>query len=209
MMAATRCIKCTKPLNTGGQYCDDCRPEKESSLISPDAQATALCPACASPLQNEAKFCSSCGHELGIPERYAGFWIRLGAYLIDAVILSALIGTLITVLNSVGLGYLAIVVPLLYYAGFEATRSATPGKMAFGMKLRMVNGDPMTLRAGIIRYFGYWLSLLTLGIGFLMVGFTKKKRGLHDMIAGTVVVMARQKRAVEPISQITVQPDIG
>ena len=209
-MVATRCIKCTKPLTTGGQYCDDCRPTKESSPISSDAPAAASCPECDSPLHSEAKFCSSCGHELGIPVRYAGFWIRLAASMIDGIILSALIGILMVALSSVqGLGYLLIMVPLFYSAGFEATQGATPGKMALGMKLRMVNGDPVTLRAGIVRYFGYWLSTLTLGIGFFMVGLTKKKRGLHDMIAGTVVVMERKKRSVEPISHRTVQPNIG
>lgn len=209
-MAATRCIKCTKVLNTGDQYCHDCRPKEEPSPISSEAQAAASCPACGISLQSEAKFCSSCGHELGIEPRYAGFWIRLAAYMIDGVILGASIGVLMTGLNSVqGLGYLALVAPLLYYAGFEATHGATPGKMAFGMKVRMINGDPVTLRAGIIRYFGYWLSTLTLGIGFFMVGFTKKKRGLHDMIAGTVVVMDRKKRSVEPISHRTIQPHIG
>lgn len=55
----------------------------------------------------------------------------------------------------------------------------------------MVNGESLELGPAVLRYLGYFASTLLLGIGYLMVAFTPQKRGLHDYIAGTVVVRAR------------------
>jgi uncharacterized RDD family membrane protein YckC len=84
----------------------------------------------------------------------------------------------------------------IYMVGFWVADGATPGKKVFGLRVQMVNGEPIGIGAGLLRYVGYYVSGLTLGIGFLMVAFTPEKRGLHDYIAGTVVV--RQRRLSSP-----------
>ena len=49
------------------------------------------------------------------------------------------------------------------------------------------DGAPIGLREAALRYIGYWVNALTLGIGYLFIAFRKDKRGLHDLIAGTSV----------------------
>ncbi len=53
------------------------------------------------------------------------------------------------------------------------------------------NGAPLGFGGALIRLLGYMLSSLIFCIGYLMVAFTDRKRGLHDMIAGTVVIYDR------------------
>ncbi|MBN8530729.1 MAG: RDD family protein [Alphaproteobacteria bacterium] len=76
-----------------------------------------------------------------------------------------------------------IVVPMWMWKG------ATPGKMLMGM--RVVNAETLekpSLGRGVVRYSAYLVSLLPLLLGMLWIGWNRKKRGWHDMIAGTVVI---------------------
>ncbi len=75
------------------------------------------------------------------------------------------------------------------FIGFWKWKNSTPGKLL----LRNIIVDNETFEAPttkqyILRFFGYILSALPFGMGFFMIGLNKKKRGLHDFIAGTVVV---------------------
>jgi uncharacterized RDD family membrane protein YckC len=66
---------------------------------------------------------------------------------------------------------------------------ATPGKRVLG--IHVVDAKTykeMTVKQAIIRYIGYIVSTIPLGAGFIMVGFRKDKRALHDLLAETVVV---------------------
>lgn len=77
----------------------------------------------------------------------------------------------------------------LYFALMESSgRQATLGKMALGIVVTDLNGDKIGFGRATGRYFAKILSGLILFIGFIMVAFTQKKQGLHDMIAGTLVV---------------------
>lgn len=72
---------------------------------------------------------------------------------------------------------------------FWLYKLATPGKMAIGATIV----DARTGRrpsAGqlVIRYFGYIVSTLPLGLGLIWVAFDSRKQGWHDKLAGTVVV---------------------
>ena len=82
-------------------------------------------------------------------------------------------------------------IPIVYFIGFWTWLGRTPGMMLFGMHIVM---DPDGSRPGfgrsILRYVGYIVSSLALFIGFIWVGFDRKKQGWHDKIAGTVVVRA-------------------
>lgn len=207
---STRCIRCGTP--SSGQYCTTCseqkrteeaeRAERVAKAIAdrpaPQSTTGTLCPGCGMWASNDARFCGYCRYQFGtLPDhlkqlKYAGFWIRLVAYVIDQFILSAIgfvMGLFVTnVLELFVLGTLAAAV---YSIAFWIGQGATPGKMAVGIKVVMTNGEPVDFGAAALRYIGYTLSALIFFIGFLMIAFSAQKKGLHDNIANTVVIKAR------------------
>lgn len=83
---------------------------------------------------------------------------------------------------------LLLLIPWLYYAGLEGTRNqATLGKMALRLVVTDMKGRRISFARATLRHFSKILSLLVLCIGFLMIGFTCRKQGLHDIIAGCLV----------------------
>jgi uncharacterized RDD family membrane protein YckC len=143
---------------------------------------------------------------------YAGFWIRLWASVVDAVLLWVIIipaGLAIygdayfeqTSFMPVGawdflLGY---VFPAVAVITFWATKGATPGKMLVHARIvDSTTGGPPTGGQLVGRYFAYILSMLPLLLGYIWVGIDAKKQGWHDKLAGTVVI--REARAgKEPV----------
>lgn len=145
---------------------------------------------------------------------YAGFWKRVAAYVIDAVIvgvlgvmLGAAVGGLMGAAFGVSGGFdgslrggpalaiqlvaqgLSLVLGACYYGWFYAsTQQATPGKLAIGIKVVRSDGRGCGFWRGFWRYFATLLSGLLLCIGYLMVAFTGRKQALHDLICDTVVV---------------------
>jgi uncharacterized RDD family membrane protein YckC len=131
--------------------------------------------------------------------RPAGFWIRVVAYIIDAVIVGVFnfVWTFIVTLAAGGsiTGFPAFLVFLIeflvgigYFAYLWSSRGQTIGMMATGLRVTRSDGSPLTLGRGIGRALALYLSFLILFIGVIMVAFTQRKQGLHDMIADTVVV---------------------
>lgn len=125
---------------------------------------------------------------------YAGFWRRLSAALIDSVIYSVLISLLIgpayanpnlqTFEGMVGavIMFVATIALWVRYQG-------TPGKLLLGCQIVDANsGEPMSYKQAVIRYLGYFVSLMTLFVGFLWIAWDKRKQGFHDKMANTVVV---------------------
>ena len=49
-------------------------------------------------------------------------------------------------------------------------------------------GEKPTMKQWILRYIGYFVSIVPLGLGYVWVAFDKRKQGWHDKLAGTVVV---------------------
>lgn len=85
--------------------------------------------------------------------------------------------------------FISIAVNWLYYALFESSeRQATPGKMALGIKVTNLQGNRISFLNATGRYFGKIISGLLFGFGYIMILFTEKKQGLHDLMAGTLVV---------------------
>ena len=135
---------------------------------------------------------------------YAGFWLRLVAYLIDAVILSVggfIIGFMIGLIfydvvefvPDALFNLIGMIVGWLYYALMESSvLQATLGKMALGLKVTDLKEKQISFGRATGRHFAKYISLATLGIGFIMIGFTKKKQGLHDMIASCLVVRKKK-----------------
>jgi uncharacterized RDD family membrane protein YckC len=133
------------------------------------------------------------------PRGYGGFWLRVVAYIIDAIVLSipsAILGGIVgfsIIYNGSGMAggtHLAsVVIAWLYFALMESSqRGATLGKMAVGLRVVTDQGRRLSFANATGRYFAKFVSAIILGIGFIMVAFTERKRGLHDMIASTLVV---------------------
>ena len=133
---------------------------------------------------------------------FAPFALRCGALLIDYILLISLVvlGTLFARMlggggRSAGTSaetaaiVLAIFVALLNFAVLPGLTGMTLGKWAAGLRIqRVAGGNPGIGRALLRHFIGYPLSLVTFGLGFLLAAVTVQGRGLHDMIAGTVVV---------------------
>jgi uncharacterized RDD family membrane protein YckC len=134
---------------------------------------------------------------------YAGFWKRFAAYIIDKVIammagcpIGLVFGMVMgaggiddpEVLRLMGV-ILAFILSWIYYAVMEsAPTQGTLGKMALGIKVTDLEGNRIGFSKATARYFGKVISCLIFLIGILMVAFTQKKQGLHDMMAGCLVV---------------------
>jgi uncharacterized RDD family membrane protein YckC len=85
---------------------------------------------------------------------------------------------------------LSIVVVWLYFAGFESSgMQGTPGKLAMGIKVTDTDGDPIGFGMATGRYLGRIISGLLLDLGYVFAFFTSKKQTLHDLIAGTIVIL--------------------
>jgi uncharacterized RDD family membrane protein YckC len=135
---------------------------------------------------------------------YGGFWIRFVAYVIDAILLSLVFWALAAVVgvnpmdieNASGfnpmLNLTSLVVGWLYFALMESSeRGATVGKMAMGLRVVTNDGQRLSFPNATGRYFAKIVSAVILCIGFIMIAFTDRKRGLHDMIASTLVIRVR------------------
>lgn len=133
---------------------------------------------------------------------YAGFWQRFIASIIDAIIVSLTsmvmgftLGLLFGLLggidnelaNTIG-GLLGFILSWLYAALLESSsKQATYGKTIMGLRVSDINGKPISFLRATGRHFAKYISAIIFSIGFIMVAFTSKKQGLHDMLAGTVV----------------------
>ena len=84
---------------------------------------------------------------------------------------------------------LNLLVSLIYYNGKWAQSSGqTFGKMMLGIRIINKDNSPLTTGKLLLRYLGYIVSALFASLGFVWVAIDKKRRGWHDMIAGTYVV---------------------
>jgi uncharacterized RDD family membrane protein YckC len=148
--------------------------------------------------------------------RYAGFWLRFLAMMIDTVLLTAV--TFPLLLAIYGLPDLSLrgdlsdlttdrtaqyngpaglviqyVLPAIAAIVFWKYKSATPGKMILSIKIVDArHGGSLSVTQCLIRYFAYLVSMLPLGLGFLWIAFDKRKQAWHDKLAGTIVVRAEE-----------------
>ena len=136
--------------------------------------------------------------------KYVGFWKRTVAVLVDTFLI--ILVTLPILIWAYGIEYLnnehmekgsldfiinyvfptiAVILLWKYY-------QATPGKMIF--KATIVDaktGGKPALKQWIIRYLGYFVSLLPFGLGYFWVAFDKKKQSFHDKLAKTLVIQSK------------------
>ena len=135
---------------------------------------------------------------------YVGFWPRVGASLIDTVLVAVICWPILTYIygwqywssDALIHGPLDFIVswvlPAIAIVLFWVYRQATPGKMAIGARIvDAQTGAPASTRQLVLRYLGYYVSTIPLLLGLIWVAFDPRKQGWHDKIAGTVVVRAR------------------
>jgi uncharacterized RDD family membrane protein YckC len=126
---------------------------------------------------------------------YAGFWRRVAAAVIDGILVGIVSGIVTAIAGGISddarviAQLLLLVAAYVYYAGMESSvYQATVGKIALGIQVTDLNGNRISFLRALGRNLAEILSALILFIGYIMVAFTAKKQGLHDMIAGTLVV---------------------
>ena len=148
---------------------------------------------------------------------YAGFGIRLLAWLIDFLVLlflSFIIGlisgffiaflliyvsivsadsSIVTSLSNFISGFIGFSVNLLYFTLFWSSKfQGTPGKILLGLKIVDANGNKISYSTALIRYISTIISSLLLGIGYLLIIFDGKKQALHDKFASTYVIKVKK-----------------
>ena len=148
---------------------------------------------------------------------YAGFADRLIASLVDSIVQLPLIVPLLWLLlradvAAAGADPLLLAeqilarlespvgrvivygVPLFYSVVFWKFRSATPGKLLMDMKIvDATTGAAPTLGRWLLRGVGYVVNVLILFLGFFWIAVDKRRQGLHDKLANTVVIMTPRK----------------
>ena len=137
---------------------------------------------------------------------YAGLWRRAVAFLLDQLVITS--GILVVAGmaripvfsgymhpdDMVALVMISVTSEWLYYAFLESSQlRATLGKHALGLRVIDTKGGVVSFAQATGRYFAKILSFLPFGIGFVMIGVTKKKQGLHDMMSGCFVVREKKK----------------
>jgi uncharacterized RDD family membrane protein YckC len=197
------CNKCGAQNTAGAQFCSRCgaptspAPGFAPSTVPSSPGLTPPYPAVAPPSYS------------AVGVGYGGFWIRVVAAIIDHIILRIVVaplgiifgaagfaGGMMTGLPHRGLALMGggITFILLFFGSWlyeafmeSSSYQATLGKMIFGLKVTDLNGNRISFERATGRYFAKILSVMTLFIGYMMVGFTERKQGLHDLLAGTLV----------------------
>jgi uncharacterized RDD family membrane protein YckC len=127
---------------------------------------------------------------------YGGFWARFAAMMVDSAIIMvvgvALVVVLLMAIGEVGalIGNLVFcLLQFLYWPVMESSaRQATFGKRLMGLQVTDLQGNRTSFVKSLLRNLAKILSWLILMIGFLLAAFTARKQGLHDMLAGCLVV---------------------
>ena len=112
----------------------------------------------------------------------AGFWIRMGALMIDIVLISIIVG----ILDFSGETF--IVALAAYGALMWKLKSTTIGGLVCGLKVVRRDGGEINWDTAIVRALGCFLSMVVAGLGFLWIVFDEDRQAWHDKIAGTLVV---------------------
>jgi uncharacterized RDD family membrane protein YckC/ribosomal protein L40E len=213
------CPVCRESNPSESVYCGKCG----FKFLDTGAPDKKICPGCNSVNDPASQYCYKCG--LKLPDRastefrYAGFWIRLLAYIIDGILLNIITGIIEIVLlvaifksdfelwfdianpnmfydsmpASFWLFYgisilVSYIIQMVYHTIAIGKWGKTIGKAAIGVKVVRTDGTRVSYWRAFGRYWAYVLNGFTLNIGFLVIAWTSKKQGLHDMICDTIVV---------------------
>ena len=200
------CPRCGREALSGAAYCIQCGAALDApgAADPPTTEPVAAQPT-AMPLGPAPVGGASAAPFSQAPAavRYAGFWRRFVAFWIDGILLM-IAGTLV----QLGMGLdlfnrelydprawaasgISFLMGWFYSAFLESGKGqATLGQMVIGIRVTDLAGRRVSFARASGRHFAQILSALILFMGFVMVAFTEKKQGLHDMISGCLVVRA-------------------
>ncbi len=149
---------------------------------------------------------------------YAGFWRRLTAWLVDSALLLLVIVPLMYLLYGpayfaqprsfgayfgVGDFLLKQVMPAVVVIYFWVKFCGTPGKRLLEcVVVDAATRQPLRVRPAVIRYLGYFVSSLPLGLGFLWIAWDKRKQGFHDKLAKSVVLHVPEDESEKSLDQL-------
>jgi uncharacterized RDD family membrane protein YckC len=198
------------PMGPDSSFCSECgRP-------FPSAQLVVL---------GNASVCAQCkpiylqrvregGQAIGAV-RYAGFWIRFVAYVIDLIILGFVQAIIMIPLAMLGFGsafslsqgnipnfgaimaaysviiLVSVAISITYEVYFISKKGATLGKMALGLKVLRSENRPISVGLAVGRYLSKIISGMIFYVGFMMAGWDEQKRALHDRICDTRVIYVK------------------
>lgn len=188
-------------------YCSECgRPFPTNQLVM--LGSAAVCAQCKPVYLQRVR---EGGQGIGT-RHYAGFWIRVVAMLIDALLL-AVVGFFINmpirmllgfhIMNTPGMifpglfaafGMIALVnlaISCAYSVYFISQRGATIGMQILGLKVIRADGSQLNPTQALGRFGAYLINSFTFFIGFIIIAFDAEKRALHDYICNTRVIYAR------------------
>jgi uncharacterized RDD family membrane protein YckC len=124
--------------------------------------------------------------------KFAGFWVRFLAFLIDTFIL--LIIVQLPLFLIFGRNMADVLTPffdILYFSIYESSsQQATPGKLALGLRVVDDQGNRISFVRAVARYLCKIVSAIILFFGYFMAGWTKEKTALHDLMVSTRVIKA-------------------
>ena len=140
-------------------------------------------------------------------QEYGGFWIRVLAYVIDSLVVSVVSCPLAFAVGLIGaaagvdenspemifgnmfVNVVTLLAGWLYFGYLESSSwQATVGKRLLSLRVTDSDGHRLSFGRATGRYFGKIISGMICAIGFIMVAFTEKKQGLHDLLANTLVL---------------------
>ena len=193
--------------------CLDCSAVSSYPGPSPQTVGGLHCGACGASVSPGVGFCSNCGRALASPyagTEYMGFWIRVAAYVVSALI-AALIGIpliagdaeqtatddLSVILDNFNYGFLLLFCGIFTVYGvlMTALRGQTLGKMLLRIQVVDAGGNvppwPRAVARELLRGV-ISLALFPLGLLYLWVTLDTRKRGLHDYLGGSYVVRKRR-----------------
>jgi uncharacterized RDD family membrane protein YckC len=149
--------------------------------------------------------------ELSTPQAYVGLVTRALAFGIDAALINAvaIVTTAVvtltfsvvtvpeeveTVATAAG-AVLYVLWSVGYFVTFWSTTGQTPGSRVLRIRVRAASGGTLRPRRALLRFAGLTLAALPLFAGFLLILVDDRRRGLHDRLAGTVVIEAQEEHA--------------
>ncbi len=112
----------------------------------------------------------------------AGFWVRMGALLLDGLLVGFVMGVFHHAYH------LELLVLATYGAVMWKTRGSTIGGIVFDLRVVRLDGREIDWETAIVRALSCFLSLAVAGLGFIWIAFDHNNQAWHDKIAGTVVV---------------------
>ncbi len=146
---------------------------------------------------------------------YAGFWVRLAAYVIDSIIVffgllfvRLFLSGIMSVLSDTWIGgnilfhytlkdILLYGFQVLYFILCTYLTGTTLGKRAMNLRVVSADGQKLTILNVVYREtIGRFLCSLSVGIGYIIAGVDREKRGLHDILCDTRVIYAKRVKVI-------------